>query len=460
MNKREYVISIAVTVSCIMALLTAGMLLQDRETPPAAEQHLRPEGWTDKTHGDDVDPNYEIVFPQDQVNRIKITISREDWGAMQANMTDLLGAHGTRQQVDTKPESPIWIPATIEFNGLIWNNVGIRYKGSSTLIKSWRSGTLKIPLRFNFDKFEDKYPDIKNQRFYGFKKLTMTNAIFDPTYMRDVIMADVLTEAGLVAAETAYYEIVMDYGEDPVNLGLYVAIEVIEHTVIERYFGDESGNIYKGQSVGASLAEGTFDWIQHSFVKKNNESEADWSDIEELYTILHSKGRTSDPEAWQESLESIFNVDIFLEWLAISTIIEHWDTYGDRPDNFYLYNDPDSELLTCISWDHDMILGIVGEGKSSASLGREEIGQDWPLIRYLLDNPIYYNRYVDYIKETIEGPFDPASLEIKCRTLAELIAPYIAEQSGEAAFESAVQRLINRIYERYQMVENFLDTRS
>ncbi|MDD5509743.1 MAG: CotH kinase family protein [Dehalococcoidales bacterium] len=440
-----------------MALLIAGVLFQERGTTPATEQYLRPEGWTEETHGDDVDPNYKIVFPQDQVNRMKITISPDDWEAMQANMTDLLGAPGTNQQVDTKPESPIWVPAKIEFNGLIWNNVGIRYRGSSTLIK-WGSGTLKIPLRFNFDKFEDKYPEIKNQRFHGFKKLAMANAIFDPTYMRDVIMSDVLAEAGLVAAETAYYEIVMDYGEGPVNLGLYVAIEVIEHTVIERYFGDKSGNIYKGQSVGVSLAEGTFDLIRHGFVKKNNETEADWGDIEKLYAILHSKERISDPEAWQESLESVFNVDVFLKWLAISAVIEHWDTYGDRPDNFYLYNDPDSELLTWISWDHDMILGIVGEGKSSASLGREEIGRDWPLIRYLLDDPIYYNRYVDYIRETIEGPFDPAKLEVKCRTLAELIAPYIAEESGEAAFESGVERLINRIYERYQVAGDFLDT--
>jgi spore coat protein CotH len=314
----------------------------------------------------------------------------------------------------------------------------------------------KIPFRFNSDKFEDKYPEIKNQRFYGFKKLTMANSMFDSSYMRDIIAADLLAEAGLPVARTAYYEIIMEYGEGPVNLGLYVVIESIEDTVIERYFGDKSGNIYKPEGVGARLAEGTFGWIQHGFVKKNNEIEADWSDIEALYNLLHSEGRTSDPKAWRESLESIFDVDGFLEWLAISTIIQHWDSYGVMPNNFYLYNDPDTGLLTWISWDHDVILGIGDEMTSNASLGKNEIGPDWPLIRYLLDDPTYYSRYLDYINETINGPFDPDKLEVKCRALAELINPYVVGESSEAAFNWAVKRLIDRIHSRYEAAIDFL----
>jgi spore coat protein CotH len=527
-------------------------------------QITHPEGWTDETHGDNLDPNYDVVFPKDKVNQIKITIVPNDWEAMQAKMAELFGGQETQQPggvggrrpgdfpgmdgeipdpgdlpqwdgqvpdlgdfprwggqlpgtenmtrdfgfapdagdvpqrdgilpdvginippdggiapnarnqgvpgwADMAPENPIWVPATIEFNGLTWTNVGVRYKGNSSLTSGWRSGSLKLPFKLDFDEFEDEYPEIDNQRFYGFKQLSFSNAFNDSTYMRDAIAADTLAESGLVAAETAYYEVIMDYGEGPVSLGLYAMIEVIDDTVIDRFFGGDSGNIYEGDGRGVSLAQGTFNQIQNSFLKENNREEADWSDIEELYNTLHAESRTSDTEAWRESLESIFDVDSFLEWLAISAIIQHWDTYGSMTHNFYFYHDPNTGLLTWISWDHNMVLGVGGgvggrggmgvPGRGmgdTLSLARDEVSEQWPLIRYLLDDPIYYERYTEYIEATINGAFDPDKMAEKCRELADLIAPYAVQESSNTAFESAVQELINRIYERYEAANTFL----
>jgi spore coat protein H len=490
-------------LASLSVLVMAGCTNYGESVPSTGTQNERPEGWTEETHGNDVDPNYEIVFPQDRVNQIKITITPEDWDSMQANITELLGPPGTRPRggrpgapgippdrggrlppadipeeggmaprapgipgwIDMTPENPMWVPATIEFNNLIWTNVGVRYKGNSSLRSGWNSGSLKLPLKLDFDEFENEYPEIENQRFYGFKQLSLSNAFSDNTYMHDTIAADILTEAGLVAAETAYCEVILDYGEGPVGLGLYVMIEVIDDTVIERFFGDDSGNIYEGDGPAVSLAEGTFDRIQNSFLKENNNQEADWSDIEALYNVLHSSERTSDPEAWRKSLESVFDVDVFLEWLAISAIMQHWDTYGSMPHNIYLYHDPNTGLLTWISWDHNQVLASDGGGGMrppgggmvrNTSLGREEVGQNWPLIRYLLDDPVYHERYIDYIKETINGAFNPGKLEEKCRELAKVIAPYATKSTSEAAFESSVQELINRINERYQAAVSFL----
>ncbi len=491
------------------------------------EEIARPEGWTEETHGNKAEPNYEVVFPQDMVNQIKITISPENWKVMQSNMAELFGAPGTQQQggqpgvggarpeagilpdrggfipgtgnvtqgrlpgfggelpdggvapdvrpqgipglADMTPENPAWIPATIEFNGLTWTNVGVRYKGNSSLRSGWSSDTLKLPLKLDFDEFEDEYPEIDNQRFYGFKQLSMSNSFSDSTYMHDALAADILADAGLVAAETAWYEVIIDYGDGPVNLGLYIMIEAIDDTVIDRYFSDDSGNIYEADGSGVSLAQGTLTQIESSFQKENNEVEADWSDIEELYKILHSTSRTSDRVAWRENLESVFDVDFFLEWLSISAIIQHWDTYGSMSHNFYLYHDPATGLLTWISWDHNQVLAGGGMGAragrvvagiragSTLSLNRNEVTQQWPLVRFLLDDPVYYDLYIEYLEEMISGAFNPDILSGKCQEMEKLIAPYIAG-SDQSAFESAVQELINRIHERYQTTADFLES--
>jgi hypothetical protein len=55
----------------------------------------RPVGWTEETHGNDTEPDYEVVFPQDEVNQLTITINPEDWEVMQANMVELYGEKGT-----------------------------------------------------------------------------------------------------------------------------------------------------------------------------------------------------------------------------------------------------------------------------------------------------------------------------------------------------------------------------
>jgi len=262
------------------------------------------------------------------------------------------------------PENPMWVPATVEFQGHTWTHVGVRYKGNSSLTSGWRSGTLKLPLKLDFDEFEDDYPEIDDQRFYGFKQLSLANGFSDASFMRDAATADILEQAGLPAAETAFYEVILDYGEGPVALGLYTVIEVIDDTVVGRTFGSDDGNIYEAEGSAASLAASTRDQIEASFQKESNEDDADWSDIEALFDALHSAQRTRAPAAWRAGLESVFDVDAFLEWLAISAVIQHWDAYGAMSYNYYLYHDPESGQLSWISWDHNqaMSAGMGGGG--------------------------------------------------------------------------------------------------
>ena len=364
---------------------------------------------------------------------------------------------------DMTPENPMWVEATIEFEGNTWEHVGIRYKGNSSLTSGWREGTLKLPFKFDFDEFEDEYPEIDNQRFYGFKQLSLANGHNDSSFLRDAVTYDILAEAGLPAAETAFYEIILDYGEGQESLGLYTMIEVIDDTVVEREFGSDDGNIYEGDGSGVSLAVSTFDQIEESFEKENNEDEADWSDIEALYDVLHSEQRTADPDAWRESLEAIFDVDNFLEWLAISAVVEHWDTYGSMTHNFYLYNNPETGQLSWISWDHNETFPSGqtngrGGGGRGVSLDKADVDENWPLIRYLLDDPVYYDLYLTYLAETIDGPLNADQMAEKFQTMADLIAPYAAADVGEETFETAVQGLMDYAYQRVDEVASFLSS--
>ncbi|KAA3655938.1 MAG: hypothetical protein DWQ04_32520, partial [Chloroflexi bacterium] len=464
----------------------------------------RPSNWTAETHSNDADLNYEIVFPEDEVNRIDITIDPDQWQSLQDNMTDLYGEFGTSSdrmggrptgnnptaggnppagnnppaggnppgggnppaqdqqgQGEAPPQdaqgqrgggpgleaenaNPDWIPVTIEFEGATWTDVGFRYKGNSSLRSTWSNGEEKMPFKLDFDEFEDSNPSIDNQRFYGFKQLSFSSNYNDDTFLHETIAYDVFDEMGIPTSETAFYEVYVDYGEGSVYYGLYTMIEVVDDTVIETDFADDNGNVYKPDGYGASFAAGTFN--EDDFDKETNADEADWSDILALYDVLESDLRTTDAAAWRTELEAIFDVDIFLRWLAANSVMQNWDTYGTAYHNYYLYNNPETGQLTWIPWDNNEALQQNRMGFDDIS--HENTSAEWPLIRFLLDDTVYHAQYVAYVEEVITTAFEQTTTITNIQELANLIRPYISQELSEGMFDSAIEKLINHIHER------------
>ncbi|MEQ1758818.1 MAG: hypothetical protein ABL986_10900 [Vicinamibacterales bacterium] len=84
------------------------------------------------------------------------------------------GANGA-DDVDIFPRTPVYIPADVRFDGQVFHHVGFRLKGNSSLSNAWRSGVDKLPFRLNFDELEDRFPEIRDQTFFGFSNLSFTS---------------------------------------------------------------------------------------------------------------------------------------------------------------------------------------------------------------------------------------------------------------------------------------------
>jgi hypothetical protein len=457
----------------------AGSAISDQNGDEPDEDVARPAGWGEGTHSKEAEPNYEVVFPQDEVNRIDITISSETWQAMLADLDSLYAGSSGPGQGRQKPgqggaagdmlvggeTNPMWAAVTIEFEGDTWNNVGLRFKGNSSLSSSWRSGNLKLPFKLDFDEFEDDYAEIDDQRFYGFKQLTLASNFSDSSFLHEKVAADIFREAGVPAAQTAFYQVYVDYGEGPVYFGLYTMVEVVDDTVIETQFSDDSGNVYKPDGSGATFATGSFS--ERSFDKETNQDEADYGDILALYQALHAETRTTDPEAWRAGLSEVFDVSGFLKYLAVNNVIQNWDTYGVMTHNYYLYNDPKTGLLTWIPWDNNEAF-TSGKRQGALSLSLDEVGSNWPLIRYLMDDPVYHAEYVENVAAVARGAFDPETISARYQELHDLISPYVVGANGEidgythlrsdAEFENSLSEMINHAYDRYQTVRAYLDS--
>lgn len=428
--------------------------------------------WTDDTHSKSADPNFDAVFEDDAVNRIDIVITEERWQSMLDDMTSLYGVFGGSGgpggggpgggglvEVD---ENPVFVPGEVLYNGKEWYRVGVRFKGNSSLQSSWSGGILKLSFKLDFDEFEDQYPQIDNQRFYGFKKLSLKNNYNDKSMLREKVATDIFREAGLASSHAAIYTVYVDHGDGPTYFGVYTMVEEVDDTVIDTQFSDNDGNLYKPDGDGASFALGTFS--EDVFVKKTNEDEADYSDIQSVFTALHAANRTTVPEAWRTNLETVLDTDTFLKYLAVNTVIQNWDTYGRMTHNYFLYNNPDTEKLSWIPWDNNESLQ-TGNMQGSLALDFSDLNAtEWPLIGYLYEDATYRAQYDAYVQEVVDNSFNVSGMQAKYASYGALVEPYAnLEVSGytflssSSDFQAAINQLNSHVSARATAVNSYLN---
>ncbi|WP_298551076.1 CotH kinase family protein [uncultured Algibacter sp.] len=423
--------------------------------------------WTTETHTKDVDPNFNEVFEDHAVKRLDIVITETRWQSMLDDMAANYGAFGAGGGrpggglVETD-ENPIFVPAEVFYNDKQWYRVGVRFKGNSSLQSSWRNGILKLSFKLDFDEFEDDYPQIDNQRFYGFKKLSLKNNYDDRSMLREKVAGDVFRNAGLVGSHTAFYTLYVDYGDGPQYFGLYTLVEEVDDTVIDEQFADDDGNLYKPDGDAASFAAGTFS--EDEYVKKTNEDEADFSDVQALLNIINDDLRTTDADTWRANLETVFDTDVFLKYLAVNTVIQNWDTYGRMTHNYFLYNNPDTSKLTWIPWDNNEALQDGKRGGSLALDFSDLNTTEWPIIGNMYQDEVYKAKYKNYLQEVVDGAFNVSSVQVLYDLYAALIEPYaISEIDGytflnsSSDFQVAINQLKTHVSSRTSAVNAYLN---
>lgn len=428
------------------------------------------------THGKLDEPNYDLVFPNAKVKTLTITITPANWQAMLDDMARFWGPRGGAGRPPTGGQmaggvggfpdhDPVYASVTVSFDGLTWNHVGLRFKGNSSLRAAWSGNADRFPFRMDFDQFEEAHPETKNQRFHGFKTLSLSNNTGDPTHMREALYYDLSAEAGLVTPARGFYEIMLDRGEGAKSLGLYTVLEVVRENVIPRHFEDASGSLFKATQAASNLAANAKASLMSGFEAEGGigrkEEEAKWTKLASLHDALHAPTRTTDAAAWRAGLESVLDVPSYLEWLALSTLFQHWDTYGRMPHNYYLYDDPKSQRFHWISWDHNFVLGAaVGGGRGfpggSVPFNKSNAGASWPLITFLYTDATYRRAYDGALTELLRDIFEPGKVGMRIDQLGALLQPYATKSSNTEAYAQALQALKSTVASQAMAARSYL----
>ncbi len=162
----------------------------------------------------------ERLFSNDKVHSIDIVM--DDWDGFIEDC-----------------ESEEYSPCTLLIDGEKIGNVGLRGKGDTSLRNVRNMGSQRYSFKVEFDHYED------GKTYHGLDKLCLNNLIQDNTMMKDYLTYQMMADFGADAPLCSYAYIKVN-GED---WGLYLAVEGVEDSFLERNYGSKSGELYKPDSM-------------------------------------------------------------------------------------------------------------------------------------------------------------------------------------------------------------------
>lgn len=129
-----------------------------------------------------------------------------------------------------------------------YKNVAIRGKGNTSLTQVESYGNDRYSFKIEFDHYDS------TKTYHGLDKLCLNNIIQDNTLMKDYLTYQMMAEMGVASPLCSYVYITVN-GED---WGLYLAVEGIEESFLQRNYGSNYGEIYKpdSQSMGGGRGNG------------------------------------------------------------------------------------------------------------------------------------------------------------------------------------------------------------
>lgn len=131
-------------------------------------------------------------------------------------------------------------------DGEAYRNVAIRAKGNTSLTSVEAYGNDRYSFKIEFDHYDDA------GSYYGLDKLCLNNIIQDNTYMKDYLAYQLMREFGVDAPLCSYSYITVN-GND---WGLYLAVEGVEESFLQRSYGSDYGQLYKPDSTNMGGGRG------------------------------------------------------------------------------------------------------------------------------------------------------------------------------------------------------------
>ena len=357
-------------------------------------------------------------------------------------------------------------------------NVAIRAKGNTSLTSRASYGNNRYSFKVEFDHYD------QSNTYYGLDKLCLNNIIQDNTYMKDYVTYQMMSGFGVDSPLCSYVYLTVN-GED---FGLYLAVEGVEESFLERNYGRDYGELYKpdsmsmgggrgngagfdpgiledagtwpgnpgndeegmgapgegmppegmetgkgpggpgGMSMGSddvSLIYTDDEYDSYSNIFDNAKTEISDSDKERLIDALKKLNEG-------KNIDTVVDIEEVIRYFTVHNFVCNFDSYtGSMIHNYYLY-EKDGQL-SMIPWDYNLAFGGFESGTDAEGLVNYPIDspvsggtvESRPMLAWIFADEEYKELYHQYFAEFIEQYFTSGEFEQMIDAVSEMIAPYV-----------------------------------
>ena len=325
-------------------------------------------------------------YALDTIQKIEVYFSQPDWD----------------YELDTsKNGSEGYVMAdSVRINGVIFDSVGVKYKGNS----SYNSSYTKNPLHISLNEY-------KSNSYLGYKDVKLGNGYSDPSMIREVLAYSILGNY-MDCPKSNFVQLYINNS----YIGVYSNEESINKKFLNTHFYSNDGTFVKCNPLvnpspttksNLKFTPSTDSTAYYNFYEmKSNDG---WDDLLNLMDSVTNNAT---------DLASSIDMDRVIWMLAFNNVLVNLDSYsGVFCQNYYLYKDLTNRFNPII-WDLNMCFGgfpYLGSGLSSmGTLSNTNMVQlaptihsgdpYWPLINDVLNNPTYKRMYIAHMK-TISDEF-------------------------------------------------------
>lgn len=383
---------------------------------------------------------------------------------------------------------------TIIIDGEAYRHAAIRAKGNTSLTSVESYGNNRYSFKIEFDHYDD------GSSYYGLDKLCLNNIIQDNTYMKDFLTYQLMREFGADAPLCSYSYITVN-GDD---WGLYLAVEGVEESFLQRNYGSDYGQLYKPDSMDMGGGRGNgrdFDMENFNVGDRMNDGGRAGdgrmfsdrimgsSDVSLIYTddefdsysniFENAKTNLSDADKTRlieslrklnnmEDIENNVNIDEVIRYFVVHNFVLNFDSYtGSMVHNYYLY-EYDGQL-SMIPWDYNLAFGGFESRSDATALVNYPIDtpvsggtiDSRPMLAWIFISDEYTDLYHQYFSEFITQCFDSGYFTDMIDSVGTMIAPYVESDPTKFCtyeeFKNGVSTLKEFCLLRAESVSNQLD---
>ena len=358
------------------------------------------------------------LFDGSRVHRVDIQV--EDWEAFLASA----------------PEEE-YIPATVEIDGEVFRQVGLRAKGNNSLRLTAEYGLSRYSLKLEFDHYTDG-------SYHGLDKLSLDASFQDNSYLKTWLVFDIMEFLGVPTPLRSFVWVTVN--SQP--WGLFLAVEEPEEAFARRNFGANHGQLYKPdyrslaeENADVHLRYTTDEPEDYPGIFENAKLESSAADRQRLVDSLKILNSG-------ENLETAVDVEQVLRYFVGQVFVMNWDSYlGHTGHNYLLYEEEGK--LSMLPWDYNLAFGTYALGMTDP-ITDPNILLNYPILtpapgEYMTKRPLYhqlmqvdayYLRYQELFGWFLAEYVENGELSAALWQTAELIAPYVkADPTAFCSYE-------------------------